>query len=217
MLRIGLTGGIASGKSTVAKMLADLGAPVFDADKEAHLLLAKDGAAYEKIKNKFATELGYDILDVSSNIDRKKLGAIVFSDKNLLQFLEQVMHEKIREKSEQFVAHCKEQNAPAAVLDIPLLIENIDKGWREKVDCIWLVYVPAEMQKKRLAERDSLSLLEIEQRLAAQMPIEEKKVFADVLLDNSGTLSDTAAMLKKTWDKNILSGGKDGRECFWKK
>ena len=200
LLKIGLTGGIATGKSTVAKMLEQLGVPVFDADKEAHLLLAKDGAACRAVKEKFVDELGFDILANDGGIDRKKLGSIVFSNRELLSFLEHTMHVKIREKMQAFIDQKEEAGYPAVILDIPLLIE---KDWQDKLDLIWLVYVPCQLQKERLKLRDGITDEEVEKRLAVQMPIEDKRKYADVLLDNSGTQEQTRKMVETAW-KDII-------------
>ena len=198
MLKIGLTGGIASGKSTVADMLKQLGAPIFDADKEAHLLLKKSGVAYTDIKEKFVDKLKADILTADGDIDRKKLGAIVFSDRELLAFLEQTMHGKILGRMNDYI--CEQERAgkvPAVVLDIPLLVE---KGWQENLDKVWLVYVPVRLQKERLRLRENITDEEIEKRLAVQLPIEDKRKHASLILDNSGSREDTQRSVQAAWN-----------------
>ena len=194
MAVIGLTGGIATGKSTVCKMLSDMGAKVFDADKEAHLLLSGDTEAAREIKKKFHEELGFDMLDASGNIDRKKLGAIVFSDPQLLKYLESVMHHHIEKKLHIFVEEEKAKNSNIIVLDIPLLFE---KNWQDKADEVWLVHVPQDMQMKRLKKRDNIDDAEARKRLAVQMPIDDKKALADTVIDNSDTMEKTHEIVKR--------------------
>lgn len=194
MAVIGLTGGIATGKSTVCNMLCDMGARIFDADREAHLLLAEGGKAADEIKTKFSGELGLDILAEDGNIDRKKLGAIVFSNKELLHYLESVMHHHIEKGLHEFVSEEKKKNAMLIVLDIPLLLE---KDWQDKSDEVWLVYVPKKVQLERLKARDGITNDEAEKRLAAQMPIDDKKDLADVIIDNVGSLDLTREQVQQ--------------------
>ena len=189
LVKIGLTGGIASGKSTVSKLLGEFGVPVFDADKEVHLLLAKDEAVKQLLKEKFGT----DIIALDGSVDRKKLGEIVFSDSGLRIWLEGVIHVRIDEKMSEFVMQSERNNCKVVVFDIPLLIE---KGWQSKVDKVWLVYVPRQIQLERVLLRDGLTTVQAEQRLAAQMPLVEKLSFADLVIDNSGDLEETRRKIK---------------------
>ncbi len=189
LVKIGLTGGIASGKSTVSKLLEEFGVPVFDADKEVHLLLAKDEAVKLLLKEKF----GADIIALDGSVDRKKLGEIVFSDSELRIWLEGVIHVRIDEKMSEFVMQSERNNCKVVVFDIPLLIE---KGWQSKVDKVWLVYVPRQIQLERVLLRDGLTTVQAEQRLAAQMPLVEKLSFADLVIDNSGDLEETRRKIK---------------------
>ncbi len=196
---IGLTGGIASGKSTVSAMLAGMGAPVFDADKEAHALLAQSGLAWQDIKDRF----GSGILAADGNIDRKKLGEIVFSDRAELAWLEGVTHIHVENRRKEFVENARREGCLAVVLDIPLLIE---KEIYKNVDEVWLVYLPREVQLERLLNRDRLTVEQAEKRLAAQLPLAEKRKYASVVIDNSGNVENTRRQVEIAWEK-ILEGG----------
>ena len=196
MLIIGLTGGIASGKSTVSGMLKDFGVPVFDADKEAHRLTAKDGDAYPAIKEYFSGQLGLDILTGDGEIDRKKLGALVFADRRLLADLENILHGRVEIALNQFIIEQRGKNANAVILDIPLLIE---KSWQSKVDKIWLVYLPEDLQLQRLRDRDRLDKSAAQVRLAAQMKLSDKVKHADFAIDNSGSLLQTKTQVIAAW------------------
>ena len=196
LIVLGLTGGIASGKSTVSKILKELGAPIFDADLATHALLQKDGAAYEEVINKFVAECGYDILLPDGSIDRKKLGSVVFTNSELLTYLEEVIHQHVEKAMYNFIAQAKVENAPIAVVDIPLLIE---KEWHNKVDKVWVVYTPLEVQVQRLISRENYTDQEVQERIQSQLPLEDKLEFADFVIDNSGSLEQTKEIVNKAW------------------
>lgn len=203
LIVIGLTGGIASGKSTVSKMLKELGAPIFDADLKAHALLQKTGSAYKEVVNKFVTECGYDILLQDGLIDRKKLGSIVFTNKELLTYLEKVMHKHVEKAMHNFIDKAKKEDIPIVVVDVPLLLE---KKWQDKVDKVWVVYVPLDIQKQRLVLRENYTIEEVENRIKSQFPLEEKLEYADFVIDNSGSLDTTKDKVKKAWEQLKKSG-----------
>ena len=189
---IGLTGGIASGKSTVAKMLKRLGAPVIDADDLARQVVAPGEAAYQAI----VAEFGERILNVDRTINRPALGRIVFADPEARRRLEQLTHPAIGRAAEDALAALRRQNAPAAFYVAPLLIEA---GITGRVDEIWVVYVDPQTQLQRLMQRDGLDLADAERRLAAQMPMDEKKKYASVVIDNRGNLEETERQVEKIW------------------
>lgn len=173
---ISLTGGIATGKSTVASMLKLLGYAIIDADTIAHDVLTQHAARVIEV-------FGREICDVNSNIDRKKLGAIVFADPEKLRVLESIVHPIIAQTIYEKAAVLEQRKMPFFV-DIPIFFEK-----RELFAFISksvLVYAPPDVQLARLQARNNLSLEEAKQRIAAQIPIDVKKQQADAIIDNSG-------------------------------
>src|SRR5438105_3961854 len=194
---IGLTGGIASGKTTVAAMLRDLGATVIDADAAARAVVEPGTPGLNAVVEAF----GPEILD-GDRLDRWKLGGIVFEDPAARRRLEEITHPLIRAWMAERQREAEERGDVRVVLDIPLLYENgLDRGLKAVI----LVYVPAEIEMERLMARNSLSQEEAGRRLAAQMPIEEKKARADYVIDNSGTREQTLEQARKVW-KQITRG-----------
>ncbi len=195
MMIIGLTGGIASGKSTVAKMLVEKGAHLLDADKLAREAVEPDQPAWRDLVN----WLGESILLPDRSIDRVKLANLVFNDKRKMEKLNKIVHPWVGSR---FIARSEKikKEDPHAILvyDIPLLIEA---GMQKMVDHILLVYVPREVQVARLQQRDGLSPGEAELRLKAQMPLEEKRKQAHTVIDNSGPLASTARQVDQFWQK----------------
>lgn len=183
---IGLTGGIASGKSTVADELRKMGVPVFDADQNARDAVAKGSEGLALVARTF----GAAYLTANGELDRAKIAALVFHDKQALQTLENILHKIVWQNAEKFLQQCREQNAKVAVLDVPLLIET---GWHKHTDSVWLVAVSRAQQIKRAMLRSGMTEEEVVVRIDAQMSLEEKKKYADVVLDNSGSLEATLA------------------------
>lgn len=179
-----LTGGIATGKSTVAKIFEEFGAKVVDADKIVHKLLEEDRSIREKIVEVF----GNGVIGNSGKIDRRKLGSIVFGDKNKLELLERIIHPKVMEE---IAREISESTCELIVLEIPLIFEK-------KMDLhpVVVVYAPREIQIERLRKRDGLSDSEISARLSAQVDIEIKKKLADYVIDNSGSLEETRKQVR---------------------
>lgn len=194
MIIIGLTGGIASGKSTAAKMLNQLGADIIDADCIAREIVEPGQKAWEQI----AACFGKTILLPDGAIDRKKLGSIVFADEKKRRKLEEITHPEIRRRIQEKLDGLQKAGRRVGVLDIPLLIEA---GWTDMVQQTWLVYTDPDIQMERLMRRNNITVAEARQRLAAQMPLADKRKYADVIIDNSGTFEDTAAQIKMAWDK----------------
>lgn len=179
-LTIGLTGSIASGKSTVANMFKALSIPVVDADKIAREVVLPGEDAYVEVVKAF----GNEILLADKQIDRKKLGSIIFADEAKRQTLNNIIHPAIRKRMV-FLREQHFQNGnECVVLDIPLLFES---KLTHFVDKILVVYVTEEVQLKRLMDRDQIKKKEAEQRINAQISIEEKVKLADRFIDNSFT------------------------------
>lgn len=183
-LVIGLTGGIASGKSTVSNMLKEMNITVIDADVEARLAVEKGEPAYQKI----VAEFGDDILLDTEEIDRGKLGSIIFHNAEKRQLLNSIVHPEVRKRMNDQVEAARVRGEQVIVLDIPLLFESKLTYMVEKTI---LVYVDRDIQLKRLMERNDLSLKDAEARIKSQMPLSEKVALADAVINNNGTIDET--------------------------
>ena len=184
MLRLGLTGGIASGKSAVAAMLRDLGFAVLDADGLAHKLIEPGQPANDEVVKEF----GPSILDASGRVDRSKLAAIVFADQAKLDRLNAIVHPRVAEVVfSQFEAWRRSGVRDAAFVEAALLIES---GIHKKLDGLVVAWCTPEQQLDRLLAR-GLSETEAQRRIAAQLPVEEKLRLATEKIDCSGTLEET--------------------------
>ena len=188
---IGITGSFGSGKTTVAKMFARLGAYAIDADKVYHFLIRRRENCYKKIVRYF----GKDILTKSGQIDREKLGKIVFKDKTKLKLLNGITHAEVAKEIKRIV---KSKKSKFIVIDAPLLIES---GFHKEADRIILVANKKEDQVKRIRESRGLPAKEILKRIRMQMPFKEKLAFADFIIDNSGSRSDTLTQVREIWKK----------------
>ncbi|WP_339286020.1 dephospho-CoA kinase [Oceanobacillus sp. FSL K6-3682] len=187
-LVIGLTGGIASGKSTVAKMFAELDIPVIDADVIAREVVEPGEEPYKRVVEVF----GKEILNPDGSINRPKLGSIIFSNEDKRKQLNQIVHPAVRKqmlkKKEDYI----EQGEKCVVLDIPLLFES---KLTSLADQILVVFVNAKTQRKRLMERNQLTEQEAMDRIGSQMPLEEKAKLADELIDNNHTIEESKNQL----------------------
>ena len=185
MIVVGLTGGIATGKSTVSAMLSDLGARIIDADKVAHAAYRKGMPAWRAILKHF----GRDILLPDNQIDRRKLGQIVFQHPDQKLRLNAIVHPHVKTQIRKRIeALSREDPEAVIVLDVPLLLESaMDEGLSE----IIVVYAPESIQIKRLMLRDGLEQADALSRIRAQMSVEEKKQRATIVIDNSGHPTDT--------------------------
>lgn len=199
---IGLTGGIASGKSTVSAELRKLNVPVFDADEVSRNAVAKGSRGLAMV----AEALGSEYLTAEGELDRAKVSERVFRDKEALHTLEGIIHKIVWQAAEDFLAESAGNGCPVAVLDVPLLIEC---GWHEKVDAVWLVAVSKEQQIERAMLRSGMTADEVKVRIAAQMSLEDKAKFAHVVIDNSGSLETTLAAVREQLQK-ILGDKIDG-------
>ena len=184
MIVIGLTGGIGSGKSTVSSFMKTLGIPVFDADESSRAAVKKGSACLQKIVEFF----GPDCLLENGDLNRPWVADKVFRDKKILKQYEKIVQDQVLAEAQRFLEEQKEKKAMAAVLDVPLLIEC---GWHTKVDSVWLVKVPKEVQIQRAMLRDGAAEEAVKARIDAQMPLAEKERYADVVIDNSGTVENT--------------------------
>ncbi len=192
---VGLTGSIATGKSTVSKMLADLGAVIIDADKIVREVQQPGERAWREIVDFF----GEEILQPNGELDRAKLGARVFDNPESREKLNQIVHPRVREERDLQTQEALAHNPNRIVIwDIPLLIET---GIHREVERTIVVYVDQETQYARLLKRDELSAEAARKRIAAQMPIEEKKRYADFLIDNGGTIEETFQQVQAVWAK----------------
>ncbi|EKN65064.1 dephospho-CoA kinase [Neobacillus bataviensis LMG 21833] len=187
-LVIGLTGGIASGKSTVSNMFKEMDITVVDADVEARLAVKKGEPAY----NKIIAEFGTGILMEDGEIDRPKLGSIIFHQAEKRQLLNEITHPEVRKRMRNQIDNATKKNEDVVVLDIPLLFESKLTGM---VDKTILVFVDNETQLQRLIERNNLTVEDAEARIRSQMPLSEKVMLADVVINNNGTIGDTRKQL----------------------
>lgn len=185
MIVAGLTGGIATGKSTVSSFLREAGAVIIDADAIARDVVKKDLPAWHEIVGVF----GKGILLPDGEIDRIRLGKIIFRDSSKKEILNKIVHPRVIQKVSELIDKIgKESPDSIVVLDVPLLIEaGMDNG----LDDVILVYTPEEIQIKRLIERDGLSYDDAISRIRSQMPIEKKKNFSTIIIDNSGDIEIT--------------------------
>ncbi|MEE2677674.1 MAG: dephospho-CoA kinase [Myxococcota bacterium] len=190
---LGLTGGIGSGKSSVARLLADRGAVVIDADAIVHELQAPGTPMVDEIAQAFGTHLVRE----DGSLDREALGNIVFRDEAARERLGRIVHPGVRREMAARLEEARTSDAPLILLDIPLLFEGAAAGADTRavfgVDTTVLVWVPQDVQIDRTVARDGCSRDEAERRVAAQMPLEDKRPLADHVLDNSGSRSETEA------------------------
>ena len=184
MIRLGLTGSIGMGKSTVAGMFANRGVPVFDADATVHRLQGRDGRLVAPIETEFPGTTGLD------GVDRAALGQAVLGDTAALKRLESLVHPAVAEERALFLA--ANAHAPLLLLDIPLLFET---GGEATVDKIVVVSAPAEVQRARVLARQGMTIERFEAILARQTPDAEKRARADFVIDTGGPLAETAAQV----------------------
>ena len=195
MLLVGLTGGIASGKSLVARAFKELGAHIIDADRIVHELLEPDQEAWREIVDHF----GRGILFPDNVIDRRKLGEIVFNDAEKREWLNKCLHPRVFAAYTCRVNHLRDREPDAViVLDAALLIET---GYHRNMDKIVVVYAEREQQIERLAARDALTRSQALARIASQMPLAEKRGHADYVIDNTRTPGDTRRLAVEVFRK----------------
>jgi dephospho-CoA kinase len=191
---VGLTGGIASGKSTVEKILIELGATVIDADQLSRDAVEKGTPALQAI----TMEFGSEILCSDGSLNRKALAAKVFSDIEALRRLEAIMHPAISELASRRLAEFRAKGLPIVFYMAPLLIE---RGLQKEMDEVWVVYVDDQTQLQRLIEREGFTEEEAKQRIAAQMPIETKKQYGRVIIDNRNGVEELREQVERAWQE----------------
>ncbi len=192
-LVVGLTGGIASGKSTVARIFRDLGAHVIDADELAREVVKPGSDGWREVVKTF----GREYLLPDGSLDRKKLAKRIFSCPEDKARLEAIIHPRILDLRQKLTQEILERHPRAIIVfEVPLLIE---KGLQDRMDRVVVVWVPRELQIKRLMERDGLSLKEAEERLKNQLPIDEKIKYAHYVIDNSGPLHETRRQVESVY------------------
>jgi dephospho-CoA kinase len=193
---IGLSGGIGSGKSTVSRMFAELGATVIDADAIVHELQAPGMPMVEEL----AAEFGRGILGAAGALDRKALGAIVFADESARLRLNQIVHPQVGAEFARRLAAAIEAKSRLIALDIPLLFEGRESGKgsaaSRNVETTVVVWVPEAVQIERQIARDRCTREQALQRVRAQMPLDKKRALADHVIDNSGSLEQTEQQVR---------------------
>ena len=192
MKLIGLTGGIASGKSTVGRLLRDAGVPVIDADVLARDAVAPGSDGLAAIRARF----GDDVLAADGSLDRKALGTIVFGDDDARRGLNAIVHPEVARLAAERLEALREGGAAVAVYEVPLLFEN---GLDAMMDATILVACPDDVQVRRVMMRDGLDEAGARARIAAQMPLAEKRRRARVVIENDGTLDDLRARTATAW------------------
>ena len=202
---IGITGGIACGKTTVSELLAEKGAIPINADEIGHQLLKADSP----VINELVAAFGEDILDVSGDVSRAKLGALVFAEKAARERLNAILHPLIIERSRARARQIVTADASAIVLlDAPLLIEA---GAYDTADLVVVVTASSETQLRRTLERSRaqgrmLTESEVQARIDAQMPLAEKINYADIVIENEGTLEELRGQIDRLWKKFSATG-----------
>jgi dephospho-CoA kinase len=191
---IGLTGGIACGKSTVADMLRELGAPVVDADELARRVVERNAPALAEIVARF----GQGVLDPSGALDRKKLGAIVFADPGAREALERITHPRIAAAAQAELARLAAEGHHTVIYEAALIVEKKLHTW---MDGLIVVSLPAELQLARLMARDGIDREAAASRIAAQLPLADKIAVADHVIDNAGTMDHTRAQVRAMWQR----------------
>jgi dephospho-CoA kinase len=193
MLTIGLTGGIGSGKSTVAKILGEFGAPILDADKVAHTTYAPGGPAYDAVIAAF----GPQIVAADRTIDRKQLGAVVFGNAERLNQLTGIVWPATRDSIRRNLTELRANGA-----NVPIVVEAailIEANWQTLFDEIWLVRAPREQVIVRIETQRGLKPSETEARIRAQLSDEERAKYASLIIENNGSLEELDELLKEIW------------------
>ena len=195
MLKVGLTGSIAVGKSVVVSMLEEFGCVTFDADRIAHSVMEPGRPAYEDVVREFGT----GVIAADGAIDRAKLGAIVFADAARRQRLNEIVHPRVIEAQNRLLAEAEATDPTGiAIVDAALMIES---GGYKRFDKLIVVFCDRETQVARLMKRNRISREDAELRIAAQMSSEEKRKYADYEIDTSGTLAETRSRVQEVYSQ----------------
>lgn len=194
MFKLGLTGGIATGKTTISNYLKSIDIPVLDADEYARKVVEPGTPGLDEITNTF----GEQVLRADGSLNRKLLGQIVFNDSSARQTLNDITHPRIQQMMADELHRLAEQQIPLVILDIPLLLENKNVAG---ADAVMVVTIPESLQLTRLMQRNNLTEKEAQSRISSQMPLVEKEKLADFVIDNSGTISSTQKQVEKVIQK----------------
>ena len=194
MIVIGLTGGILSGKSTISQMLAEKGAVIIDADKIGHEVYKPHTKTWQELVDAF----GNSILKQNMEIDRKKLGDIVFNDSQALARLNEIVHPKMHSMMREEIERLRGEGVDTVVLEAAVLIEA---NWTDLVDEVWVALAPEEVAVKRLQNRGGLSEEQARARIRSQLSPEERAKHADVIIDTDCELSQVRAKVAELWQK----------------
>lgn len=200
MIVIGLTGGIGSGKSEVTQILRNLGAQIIDLDHVGHEAYLPNTKGWTAIIEAF----GDSILEASGEINRKKLGAKVFSDPNALKQLNEIIHPRMRAMIMERIQEHRDSKTEVVVVDGAILIET---GWASLVDELWVVTASEKVIAQRLNERDGLSLAEVRKRIGAQISTEEREKHATVVIENNSNIEGLRHKVHDVWE-SCLRGRK---------
>ena len=211
MLKVGLTGGIASGKSTVAEMFAGLGAKLLDADEIARKVILPGQPAWTKLQQTF----GEYFFHADGKVKRSRLRTVIFSDPEKRKQLNDIVHPEVMKEIEKRSKQLSISDQDGVLLvDVPLLLEV---GMANRFDKVIVVYVSESVQIRRLRQRDGTSTQEAKHALSAQMPLSDKVGQADYVIDNSGTLEETRVQVENVWQelcglaRNLRRGEKETR------
>lgn len=197
---IGLTGGIATGKSTVAGFMAEMGLVVIDADQLSRDAVLPGSSALARIVERF----GAQVLQPGGGLDRRQLAAEVFSDPDKRRALEEILHPEIRRLAEERIAQARSGGAAIVIYMAPLIIEA---GACDRVDELWVVTVSPETQRERLMKRNNIDRDEAERIIASQMPLHEKERHGRIVIDNSGTVEETRRHVRELCRRELEARG----------
>ena len=192
MLKIAITGGAGSGKSTVARMFGELGAPVLDADAAARDAVAVGTPAWQELRRLF----GEEYFQPDGELDRAQMARLVFADPEALKRLNDIVHPRVAQEIQTRLKELEQQGAPLALVEVPLLFEA---GLAAAYDRVIVVYVAPEDQARRLQERDGRGAEEIAGILKAQWPLKDKAARAEFVVDYRGSLSHTRKQVQEIW------------------
>lgn len=204
MYRVGLTGGIASGKSTVSKFFQAKNVPILDADKAARIVVAPGSEGLAAIEAAFGT----DVITKEGTLDRQALAKIIFSDAEKRKKLNSIMHSRIWAQLISEEKNYAEEGYTAVLFDVPLLMET---KWHEKMDEVWLVCAEDELRIERLMQRDHITKEECIERIASQMQQSEKEKYAQIIIDNSGDENELTQRLTRLWEEKGFLFRKEAR------
>lgn len=193
MKKIGVTGGIGSGKSTVSGRLAELGAFIVDADKIAREIVEPGQPALAELDHAFD-----GVINPDGTLNRQELARQAFATKEKTQVLNNITHPRIRARTEELFDQAEAQGEPVVVYDMPLLIEN---GEAEKMDAVWVVDAPDEVRIQRLVDHRGLDEDDARRRISAQIDRETRLAAADIVLDNGGSVEELLAQVDKAWQE----------------